>query len=513
MASALIRLQDYPKLIARLKALPDDERRAKCRNLCRTDLYFLLRYGCKRRDIEHPWLFARCREVQASPNGYLDLWAREHYKSTIITFGLSIMDILASHGDDRLPAWRGREATIGIFSHSRPIAKKFLRQIKTEFEANEQLKEWFPDVLYAEPRKQAPKWSEDEGIVVRRQSNPGEATVEAWGLVDGQPIGKHFVELVYDDVVTRESVNTPEMIQKTTEALALSYALGTDGGLRRFIGTRYHYNDTYRTVMERETAKARIYPAIPHGSKSGDGVLLDAGTLEAKRRDMGPYVFAAQLLLDPRADDTQGFSRDWLRYYAKADGRLNKYLLVDPASGRKKGSDYTAMWVVGLGLDENYYILDILRDRLSLTERAEAVMRLHRKWKPLQVRYEQYGLQADIEHIQDRMERENHRFVIKEVGGQTSKLDRIKRLVPLFENGRIWLPKSYPYTDREGRARDLVKDFVEDEYAAFPVGVHDDMLDSLSRICEPELPLKWPVAAAPAPLVEMYLPSDAGVGL
>jgi hypothetical protein len=40
-----------------------------------------------------------------------------------------------------------------------------------------------------------------------------------------------------------------------------------------------------------------------------------------------------------------------------------------------------------------------------------------------------------------------------------------------------------------------VQDFLEEEYAAFPVGIHDDMLDSLARIAEPDLPLSWPMEA------------------
>ncbi len=96
-------------------------------------------------------MFARCREVQASPNGHLDLWAREHYKSTVITYGKSIQDILSSHGDEPLPEWNGREVTIGIFSHTRPIAKGFLRQIMREFESNKDLIDLFPDILWSEP--------------------------------------------------------------------------------------------------------------------------------------------------------------------------------------------------------------------------------------------------------------------------------------------------------------------------------------------------------------------------
>jgi phage terminase large subunit-like protein len=470
------------------------------RQLCRTDLFFLLRFALGRKDIERQWLFDRCREVQAAPNGYLDLWAREHYKSTIITYAKSIQDILASHGEDPLPMWNGREATIGIFSHTRPIAKGFLRQIKYEFERNQLLKDWFPDILWQYPQKSAPKWSEDDGIVVKRKGNPKEATVEAWGVVDGQPIGKHFLVLDYDDIVVPASVTTPDMIQKTTASLELSYALGTEGGVRRFAGTRYHFNDTYRVVLERGTAIPRIYTATDNGQIDGKPVLLAREALAQKRRDMGPYTFSCQMMQNPKADETQGLQEVWLRYYdgTLTGSRMNKYILVDPANGKRKSNDYTSIWVLGAGEDQNLYALDIVRDRLNLTQRCRKVLELHRKWRPLQVRYEHYGMQADIQALQMMQATEEYRFEVIDVGGtEVPKNDRIKRLIPTLEQGKFYLPRTYHYTNYEGEVRDLVKDFLEQEYKAFPVPVHDDMLDCLARSHEPELPLVFPKEKQP----------------
>lgn len=465
--------------------LSEQEQNGHLANLGRTDLYFLLRYLLKATYADNDWVFARCREVQADPDGYLDLWAREHFKSTIITYALTIQDIL-----------NDPEVTFGFFSHTRPIAKGFLRQIMREFESNEDLKRIYPEILWANPRKEAPKWSEDDGIVVKRKTNPKENTVEAWGLTDGQPTSKHYKKAVYDDTVTRESVTTPEMIKKVTEAWELSLNLHSEGGVARYIGTRYHYNDTYATMIERGSVKARIYPATENGKVDGEPVLLTRDRLALKRRDMGPYTFGCQMLQNPKADETQGFKEDWLKYYDAPVSHMgmNKLILVDPANEKKKKSDYTSMWVLGYNSDNKVYVLDIVRDRLNLTERTKALFSLHRKYQPNQVAYERYGKDSDIGHVKDVMDREVYRFDITEVGGPMSKPDRIKRLIPMFEQGRILLPRHFHRTNYEGTSEDLVSIFVDDEYRAFPVASHDDMLDSMARMEDEEITVTFPMS-------------------
>lgn len=473
----------YDNVLVAAKKSGEEDLNHALRYLCLNDLFFLLTRGLGRIDINRDWLFDRCVEVQASPDNRLDLWAREHYKSTIITYGQTIRDIL-----------NDPEITVGIFSHTKPIARAFLRQIKKELEDNERLKFLFPEILYADCKK-ASNWSEDKGITVKRKANPKEATVEAHGLVDGQPTSKHFNLLVYDDVVTRESVTTPEMIKKVTEAWELSLNLGAEGGRKRYIGTRYHFNDTYKVMIDRGSAITRIHPATDNGKVDGQPVFLSKKSLADKRRDQGSFVFACQQLQNPKADDVQGFRKEDLRYYNTEPDMygMNLYILVDPANEKKKKSDYTAMWVVGLAPDRNYYIFDIVRDKMNLSERAEKLMELHRDYQPDGVAYEQYSIQADIQHLEYLMEKRNYRFSITPVGGRVSKNDRIRSaLVPILEANRMYLPNVLYYTNYEGEKVDLVNSFILEELEPFPFGGHDDLLDGLARIRDPELAARFP---------------------
>lgn len=454
-------------------------------------------------DLVHPWLFQRCQEIQEKPDGYLDLWPRGHYKSTIITFAKTIQDILASHGDEPLEQWAGlgHEPTFVIFSHTRPIAKAFLRQIKVELERNRLLHELFPDVLYPFPERQSPRWSEDSGLIVKRNSNPREATLEAWGLVDGQPTGKHWNVMIYDDVVSREAVTSPEMVAKTTEGWELSLNLGDAQPRKRMIGTRWSFADSYRTIMERGAAVPRIHPGTSDATLNGNPIFLTKEQWDTKVKDMGPYVAACQLLLNPVVDSKQRFLRSWLEHQFNRDEgwrAMNRALLCDPASGKKASQskkDYTAMAVIGYGADRNIYLLDLIRDRLTLQERASEYMRLHRKWEMggQWAGYEEYGLQADIEYIKEVQDRETYHFDIEALGGSLPKFDRVNRLIPIAAEKRFWMPEAIMRTNYEGKLEDLVMYLIEQEFLPWPVPPFDDCVDCISRVFDLEMPFPMPV--------------------
>ena len=466
------------------------------RQLCRTNLFYLLTTILGRTDADHPWIYDRCKEVYDNPDNYCDLWARGHYKSTIITFAKTIQDILISYGEGATPPLH---RTFGIFSHTRPIAGAFCAQIKREFEANELLRGLFPDIIWRHPKKEAPVWS-NVMFTLKGSSNPKEGTVEAWGLVESQPTSKHFDVRVYDDVVTLEAVSTPEQIKKATNAWRLSLNLGSTQGVARYIGTRYHVHDTYHTIMNEGGVHVRKHPATRDGRLDGEPVFWTPEVYKDKLK-MGTTTAACQLMQDPKAAEELGFDVDDLRFYQErpdaTQSGWNTYILVDPANTQGKKSDWTAIGVIALGQDLNYYVLELIRDKISLNARAKLVMSLHRRYQPNAVGYEAYGMQADIEHLKYVQEREHYRFDVVPLGGnRISKHQRIERLGPLFEDHRIWFPQQQFRTLYSGDRVDMVDMFIREEFTAWPVtGKHEDCLDMLSRIADPDLNVMPPEQA------------------
>lgn len=483
---------------------------AGVRALCLVDRYYLLVKVCKRIDMLHPWVYARCREVERAPDGFIDLWAREHYKSSIITFGGIIQAIL-----------NDPEITVCIFSHVGSIALDFLKQIKTELEMNETLKTAFPDILWSNPQKQAKQWSAEGGITVQRKGNPKEATVESSGLVDGQPVSKHYRLRVYDDVVTDKSVNTPEQIAKTTDAYSLSGSLGMVDGREWMIGTRYSYADTYEWILKRGALTERIYPATENGQLNGKLVLFKPLYWKEKRLKNTDNDLACQYMQNPLSGQNRMFDVTDLQVYEVRPESLAVYVLCDPARSKKKGSDNTAIIVIGLDYAMNKYLLDGFNHKMDLQERWENFKRMYIRWKKqpgvqsVRMGYESYGAQADLDYFKEQMKLPNApRFEITELAwprdGEGSKTDRVQRLVPDCKSHRFYLPyetdpkklttlqrkfmaQGYAYRvaqpirrmDENGNAYNLSEQ-LRMQFHYFPFGGKKDAIDAAARIYDME---------------------------
>jgi hypothetical protein len=500
----------FDRVCAVWDALDDaGENLQAARELALRDRYYLLVKVLGREDAWHPWIYDRCREVERHPDGYLDIWGRAHFKSSCITFAGSIQEIL-----------RDPEITIGIFSHSRPIAKAFLSQIKREFESNNLLRALFPDVLWNAPEREAPSWSLDAGLIVKRKGNPKEATLEAHGLVDGQPTSRHYALMIYDDVVTRESVSTPEQIAKTTEAWELSDNLGTANGRRWMTGTRYHFADSYAEMVKRGAARLRHRPATVDGTIEGTPVLLTRAQWREKVRDQGEATVACQLLGNPLAGKQRMFDVTDLQVYEVRPASLSVYVLVDPARSAKKDSCNTAMVVLGIDAAGNKYLLDGHDSKLDLMERWRRLRDLREKWchapgvYSVVVGYERFGAIADLDYFKERQRVEGEHFDIIELEwpreGPGSKIDRVQRLGPDLRGHRFYVPyatdperltklqrkmvaagfgyriaQPIRHVDEDGKIYDLVERF-RMQLSFFPYGGRNDLVDAASRLYDAE---------------------------
>lgn len=476
---------NYVKLAMAATLLPLDQQLDLYAKFIKQDLFFVLFFVLKVPVANKPFIVEMCRAVEDGPEtNTLDIWAREHFKSTIITVAETIQHIC-----------RNPDSTTCILSYAKDAAKTFLRTIKTCLEESEFLHDCFPDIFYRNPSTQSSKWNE-EALTVKRKGFRKEATVEAWGLIDGQPTGRHFDRLIYDDVVTDEVARSPDVMQKVKRAFDMSNNVGTDGGTRRVIGTFYHHDDplTYIQSLKNVTDDTplftpRIRPATDTGEANGEPVLLSVRRL-AELAAGDQYIFNCQQLCNPTPMSDMSLSPEFLKEVEPHEiPRCWKFMLVDPAGMQtqtKKRGDAWAMMVIGvrpfrddLGASD-VYILDAQIEAMTEHTSMENLVQMYkRNGRILKLCVEKVGMSSMEVHASNALRDAGVHLSIKSgtlallSPAGRAKQTRIERNLswPL-RNGKVHISKAVPAGTRERLKIEMEK---------FP-HFHDDGLDALSYI-------------------------------
>lgn len=332
--------------------------------------------------------------------------------------------------------------------------------------------------------------------------------------VGGTPIGKGADAFIIDDPIrNREDVESEGKRKFYRSWYSSSVLSRMEGqGLIILMHQRWHEDDLAGQLLKEEGDQWRriSFPAIIETEEDRQRDYLHRSLGEV----LVPELHSKEKLL--RLKNSM-LARDWQSMYQAApvgsigeefvpsmmqhyEQRpdsirmgMNVYIIVDPANSNDKYSDNTAMVVIGLAEDGNYYILDIVAEKLDLKQRGEKLFELHRRWRPICTYYESYGMGSDIQHIQYVMESENYRFPIVKLGGQTAnrKVDAIRRLTPDMMQGRWWSPHADDLVrfDHENQKYHPIKTLF-DEMVPFPYGKHDDVLDAVSRIYD--IQVIWP---------------------
>jgi hypothetical protein len=471
--------RDYGRLFADVARGVLKERDV-LRALFANDLWFLVVYGFGVEKAHHPFVVEMARMFETGPKtGTLDIWAREHFKSLLITQGETFQYHL-----------QNIEHCSGIFAYSRPAAKAFLRSLKILCEQSDLLKWCFPAVLWGKPEVEAPKWSEDDGLIWKRANNARkESTIEAWGLIEGMPTGRHFERRVYDDIETDDIRESPDMLKKCFDKFEMSDNLGVDGGVERVIGTFYsHYGPIVKIQNKKDASGkpmyvTRIVSATKDGTRNGAPVLFSPERLE--RLKMSQF-FNSQQLCDPTPSSDIRLDGAYLKPIEPQfiPRTIYKFMVLDQAGGDstdKKSKDLWSYGVVGIEpvLDDigqsNVYLLDVEADQMSHSEAIDGIVRMYlRNGSIMQFGVEKAGGFTTEIHIIDALRVKGRRLSIE--GGNLVMLTpsgrkKEKRVENALQwplnNGKLFYSTAIPHKYIEA---------IKEEMQKFPF-YHVDILD------------------------------------
>lgn len=476
-----VSLQDWHRRVREIiHSVPDSQQFELIRQLSDRSLFFFLVYVLGWTFLDNDFAYNLCQAVQKRKYGQLWVLAREHYKSTVITIGSTIWEMV-----------RDSTKTYVIYSYKDPAAHDlFYSPIKTTFEKCSDLKVLYPESCWDDPRREADVWLEDCLNLKGHADGRKEHSLEHASIL-AQKTGSHFDRGLYDDCMTLEACVTTDSIRKVIDAYSMSLNTLAEGSRKVVIGTFYHHAELYADIMDKGLMKPVIQPCV---DPSGRPVRFTAQQLRDKKIEMGRAVYATQMMCDPKAGEAMGFKREWLNFWGCGitDG-LNIYILVDPARKVGEKTDFTTFWVIGVDAASNYLCLDIVRDKLSLSGRTDILFSLHQRYNPITTYYETNGT-SDLEHMIGEQDARNYHFPIVGLNQWINKLQRIEALEPLFTKRKIFLPE-YGHcvrTNWEGRQEDMVRTFVDQEYLAYPSMGHDDAFDCLGNILHPSVRLSPP---------------------
>ena len=290
--------------------------------------------------------------------------------------------------------------------------------------------------------------------------------------------------IIEDDLVTAETSDlSGEEIAPNIEdvakaigwhKMATNLLIDYKFSMRIQIGTRWFQEDMINFVKENEPGYAHYFMTVR--DKDYNPIYpkrFDEEVLTAKLEEMGTYMYATQMMLDPMPISRMIFKPSWNRYFNTAP-ETTDVLGINPAIGESKANCDSAFIVGGGAANGLAYIKECISGHYNTTEQIKLTFALVRKYNIKRIIVEtiayQEALAQGIELERDRLDEKGvkvnedvHFSVIRETpGGKDSKDARIKNMVPFFENGKVLFAhnmknlekqlREYPY----GKKRDCI---------------------------------------------------------
>tara|TARA_R100001079_G_C4413012_1_gene136393 strand:- start:195 stop:935 length:741 start_codon:yes stop_codon:yes gene_type:complete len=144
------------------------------------------------------------------------------------------------------------------------------------------------------------------------------------------------------------------------------------------------------------------------------------------------------------------------------------YSGVDPASSLSSRADYFVIATIGIDNENNKYVIDIKRERVTPSKQPDMIIDTFTKFKPRRVKIETTGYQEALRvGVRDIMKEKGLYIPGLEAGvkPRTRKSERLLSMVPMFARKQFYF-----------RPEDIKP---QQEFLSYPRGKHDDVMDAV----------------------------------
>ena len=375
-----------------------------------------------------------------------------------------------------LPAWflgQMPEKKIIQTAHTAELSVGFGRKVRNLVDSDD-FKKVFPDLQLRADSKAAGRWSTNKN---------GEYFAIGVG---GAVTGKGADLLIIDDPHSEQEGQSadPSVFDRTYDW----YTSGPrqrlqPGGAIVIVMTRWHMRDLTGKIIKSSAQRVGSdewevieFPAIMPSGKPLWPEFWSQTELEALRSELPSPKWNAQYQQNPTSEEGALIKREWWRVWEKDYPPQCEFVIQswDTAFLKTQRADYSACTTWGVfyhpdddGISQpNVILLDAYKERLEFPELKKTAYEMWNEMQPDAFIVE--GKAAGMPLI----------FELRAMGIPVSeytpsrgndKIARVNAVADLFASGTVWAPETR-----------FAEEVIE-EFAAFPAGEHDDLVDSSTQ--------------------------------
>jgi len=370
------------------------------------------------------------------------------------------------------PAWylgRFPDRKVIQTAHTAELAVGFGRKVRN-LVGSEVYQKIFNDVSLSTDSKAAGRWNTNQ-----------DGDYFAIG-VGGAVTGKGADILIVDDPHSEQeaALNDPSVYDKTYEW----YTSGPrqrlqPGGAICLVMTRWSKKDLTGSIIKASIERGGAdewevieFPAIlPSGKPMWPG-FWPIDQLEALKAELPVGKWAAQYQQDPTSEESAIIKREWWQEWPKKNPPSCEFVIQswDTAFLAKETADYSACTTWGVFTDEdgvsNIILLDAFQERLEFPDLKSRAYEMYKEYDP-----DAFIVEAKAAGTPLIFELRRMGIPVGEYTPSRGKdkIARVNAVSDLFSSGHVWAPKT------------RWAEMVIEEFAAFPTGDHDDLVDSSTQ--------------------------------